>query len=267
MLLREKQQQTQQVLDAQDENRKLVTDPGKRPSAARKKLKKVAQLNFSELSADEKDPKVLKWRYEELARLESKAQLEKAALGKKARDFYARMRKKWSTRDHDLVAMQETDLTLMVYRGPESLWPRDSLTRWTKGGKEVKRSMFPRWIPLPKAEGGTYIPEVDEKRDGIGRLPQARAVPEIWHDALCGVCLDGFGPEGGYVSGTCPYPFHLGCIDNLLHERPECGKCRTSFHDRLWYQFCLDGQMETAKKAARKNSQEITDAISEEGPH
>ncbi|KAL3690786.1 hypothetical protein R1sor_004437 [Riccia sorocarpa] len=182
----------------------------------REKLKEDAELHFNDLATNEKDPKVLKARYEELARLEKTVNLERAALGKKARDFYARMRKKWSTRDHDLVDMQGTDLTLSVYRGLESMWPRDSLTRWTEGGKDVKRSMFPGWIALPTSEGGNYVPEVDKGRDGIGRLPQPLEVPTIWHDALC--------------------------------------------------KFCLDGKMETAKKAARKNAQEVTYATTEEGP-
>ncbi|KAL3688881.1 hypothetical protein R1sor_015190 [Riccia sorocarpa] len=259
-LLWEREAQTREVLEIQDENPETELDE------LREKLKEDAESGFSDLRADEKDPKVLKARYMELRWLESTLYLEKHALGKKTRDFYARMCKKWPARDHDLVAMQGTDLTLSVYQGLESMWSRDSLTRWTEGGKKVKRTMFPGWIPLPTREGGNYIPEIDEGRDGIGRLPQPLEVPAIWHEALCGVCLDGFGFEGGYVSGTCPHPFHLGCIEKLLHERPECGSCRAPFHDRLWYQFCLDGKMETAKQAARKNSQHVTYATTEEGP-
>ncbi|KAL3682172.1 hypothetical protein R1sor_000194 [Riccia sorocarpa] len=162
------------------------------------------------------------------------------------------MRRKWSTEDHDLITKQGPDLNLMVYRDMQSMWPSDALQRWTYGGKETLRSMFPGWIPLSTREGGNLTPPVDGGRDGISKLPKPRTVPDIWHGALCGVCLDGFGPEGGYVSGTCPHPFHLACINQLLHKRSKCGSCRTPFHDRLWFQFCLDGTMETAKKDAMK---------------
>ncbi|KAL3694549.1 hypothetical protein R1sor_008200 [Riccia sorocarpa] len=104
----------------------------------------------------------------------------------------------------------------------------------------------------------------DEKRDRIGKLPTPRKVPPIWHDALCGVCLDGFGPKGGYIPRTCAHQLHLHCLTRLLSERPD-SSCRVPFHNRLWYQFALDANMDWAKKQAHRGP--VIYQENEEDPH
>ncbi|KAL3687005.1 hypothetical protein R1sor_013314 [Riccia sorocarpa] len=93
----------------------------------------------------------------------------------------------------------------------------------------VEAQLREGWIPLPHAEGGT------------------KDLPAMWHRAQCYVCQNYFGPEGGYVPGTCQHPIHISCMLRMLHKGTKCGICRAPFHSLLWFQFSLEDKMTAAK--------------------
>ncbi|KAL3681631.1 hypothetical protein R1sor_024587 [Riccia sorocarpa] len=84
------------------------------------------------------------------------------------------------------------------------------------------RHFFPGWAPLPKADEGS-----------IGLSP-------IWHRAQCQVCLNYFGPEGGYLPGSYSHPIHLHCMLKLMAHRTQCLSCRAPYHSRMWFQFLAE---------------------------
>ncbi|KAL3700987.1 hypothetical protein R1sor_019009 [Riccia sorocarpa] len=66
------------------------------------------------------------------------------------------------------------------------MWPQPERVRWNQAGDAIFTT-FLGWIPLPHAEGGT------------------KDLPAMCNRAQCYVCQNYFGPEGGYVPGTCQH--------------------------------------------------------------
>jgi hypothetical protein len=59
----------------------------------------------------------------------------------------------------------------------------------------------------------------------------------------CMVCLNPFGPEGGWALGSCPHMFHPMCLINILLVRRFCQMCKSPFHERLYEVFGLTPYM------------------------
>ena len=55
----------------------------------------------------------------------------------------------------------------------------------------------------------------------------------------CAVCLNAFGPEGGFHLGTCEHIFHPMCLISLMLCRRRCAVCKAPFHERLYDLFGL----------------------------
>ncbi|KAL2630780.1 hypothetical protein R1flu_015466 [Riccia fluitans] len=107
------------------------------------------------LSDAERDPEVLKVRWTSLVKIEALLEHERARNKRKLQALQQHLERKWTTRYHNLVSMQGTDLHLLVYRGKKSMWPDDSLSMWNARGAIVQ-SIFPGWILLPKDDGGMH---------------------------------------------------------------------------------------------------------------
>ncbi|KAL3695621.1 hypothetical protein R1sor_009697 [Riccia sorocarpa] len=100
------------------------------------------------------------------------------------------------------------DMKMIVVRGNKAMWPPAAREVWNTanrdGDLERIATFFPGWAPLAPADGGT-----------IGLSP-------IWHRKDCGVCHNFFGPEGGYMPGSCSHPVHIACLLKLIVTGTSC---------------------------------------------
>jgi hypothetical protein len=55
----------------------------------------------------------------------------------------------------------------------------------------------------------------------------------------CGICLLGFGPEGGFHLGSCEHIYHPMCLISFMLNRRRCALCKAPFHERLYELFGL----------------------------
>ncbi|KAL3689888.1 hypothetical protein R1sor_016197 [Riccia sorocarpa] len=121
---------------------------------------------------------------------------------------------------------------MIVVRGNKAMWPSAAREVWNTanrdGDLERIATFFPGWAPLAPADGGT-----------IGLSP-------IWHRRDCGVCHNFFGPEGGYMSGSCSHHVHIACLLKLITTRTSCVVCRAPYHKRIWFQFAVEKHLPAA---------------------
>ncbi|KAL3689618.1 hypothetical protein R1sor_015927 [Riccia sorocarpa] len=127
--------------------------------------------------------------------------------------------RKYSNRHYDPVLLEGIDLKMIVVRGNKAMWPRAAREVWNTanrdGDLERITTFFLGWALLALADGGT-----------IGLSP-------IWHRKDCGVCHNFFGPEGGYLPGSCGHPVHIACMLKLIVTGTSCVMCRAPYHKRL----------------------------------
>jgi hypothetical protein len=55
----------------------------------------------------------------------------------------------------------------------------------------------------------------------------------------CPICLEAFGPEGGWALGSCIHIYHPQCLIMQCLIRRRCVICSAPFHDRLYAMFNL----------------------------
>jgi hypothetical protein len=55
----------------------------------------------------------------------------------------------------------------------------------------------------------------------------------------CAVCMNGFGPKGGFHLGSCEYIYHPMCLISFMVVRRRCALCKAPFHERLYELFGL----------------------------
>ena len=70
--------------------------------------------------------------------------------------------------------------------------------------------------------------------------------PQPWvldGSVTCMVCLNPFGPEGGWALGSCTHMFHPMCLINIFLVRRFCPVCKSPFHERLYEVFGLTPYM------------------------
>ncbi|KAL3687689.1 hypothetical protein R1sor_013998 [Riccia sorocarpa] len=181
---------------------------------------------FDSTTEAARSPSGLRQKFHALKRVELELQTERADLDAAAQGVSWKFR----TKHHDLKNMQCDNLKILVYRGKKTMWPQPARDRWNEGGSVVRQA-FPGWVTLPMTEGGT------------------KNLPPMWHRAQCYVCQNFFGPEGGYVPGTCAHPVHISCLLRMLHKCTKCGICRKEYHPRLWFQFSLEDKLPAARQS------------------
>jgi hypothetical protein len=59
----------------------------------------------------------------------------------------------------------------------------------------------------------------------------------------CCICLNLFGPYGGWALGTCPHLLHPPCLITQMYMKHQCPTCRAPFHQRLYQLFNLAASM------------------------
>jgi hypothetical protein len=55
----------------------------------------------------------------------------------------------------------------------------------------------------------------------------------------CVVCMNGFGPEGGFHLGSYEHIYHPMCLISFMVVRRRCALCKAPFHERLYKLFGL----------------------------
>ena len=73
----------------------------------------------------------------------------------------------------------------------------------------------------------------------------------------CAVCLNAFGPEGGFHLGTCEHIFHPMCLISLMLCRRRCAVCKAPFHERLYDLFGLVPYMPVSWECDLVNTPDI----------
>ncbi|KAL3684855.1 hypothetical protein R1sor_002877 [Riccia sorocarpa] len=63
----------------------------------------------------------------------------------------------------------------------------------------------------------------------------------------CHVYHNVFGPEGGYLPGSCNHPVHIACLLKLMMNQLSCSVCRAPYHKRMWYQFAYEKHLQAAE--------------------
>ncbi|KAL2613304.1 hypothetical protein R1flu_024996 [Riccia fluitans] len=182
-------------------NRAITADQNLQ--AAKDAMFNELNKEFTDLSDSETDPQILKTRFASLAKCGAILDVERMALTAQLNTYNRRLEEKWKTKYHDLTQVQGAHLKLLGYRGKKSLWPGNSLSVWNSGGEAI-RTVFPGWIPLPVSEEGS------------------QGIPAQFLWTTCSICLNHFGPEGGYLSATCGHAIHVGYLLRLLHPSPRC---------------------------------------------
>ena len=72
-----------------------------------------------------------------------------------------------------------------------------------------------------------------------GVLEWPNPAPFLSDGSVCALCMNPFGPEGGYQVGTCGAYFHPSCLIEIMIRRRRCPHCRSAFHPRLYLMFGL----------------------------
>ena len=70
----------------------------------------------------------------------------------------------------------------------------------------------------------------------------------------CGICLLGFGPEGGFHLGSCEHIYHPMCLISFMLNRRRCALCKAPFHERLYELFGLVPYMPSSWELNPENS-------------
>ncbi|KAL3693468.1 hypothetical protein R1sor_007119 [Riccia sorocarpa] len=140
--------------------------------------------------------------------------------------------RKYCNRHYDPVLLEGIDLKMIVVQGNKAMWPPAAREVWNTANRDDDLEwiaiFFPGWAPLSPTDGGT-----------IGLSP-------IWHRRDCGVCHNFFGPEGGYMPGSCSHPVHIACLLKLITTGTSCVVCRAPYHKRVWYPFAVEKHLPAA---------------------
>ena len=70
----------------------------------------------------------------------------------------------------------------------------------------------------------------------------------------CVVCINPFGPEGGWALGSCPHMFHPMCLISIFLVRRFCPVCKSPFHERLYEVFGLTPYMPPSHERNPENT-------------
>ncbi|KAL3688189.1 hypothetical protein R1sor_014498 [Riccia sorocarpa] len=187
-------------------------------------LQQECARQMQRLSPDELRPNALKSAWEILRKYD--ASLHSLAAAHTM--MHQLVTKKFKSRHYDPVQLEGVDLKMVVVRGQKSMWPPGKWEEWNAANNvgdlyKICR-FFPGWAPLLETQGGT-----------IGLSP-------IWHQAQCQLCQDFFGPEGGYLHGSCSHPIHIHCLVKLMGATTHCGYCRAPYHSRMYGRLYATGQ-------------------------
>ena len=61
----------------------------------------------------------------------------------------------------------------------------------------------------------------------------------VFDGTTCCICFNAFGPEGGFILGTCEHMYHPICLIAHMVIRRRCCACKAPFHERLYELFGL----------------------------
>ena len=140
----------------------------------------------------------------------------------------------------------------------------DELTRLKDQGEQwpARRLMFTSWPPLdfmypdnlPSADAN--FPSIDwnarpedefQWKTAVScRVIHPPAVPGLlWpcvpdfikDGSMCPICSNPWGPEGGWIIGSCGHMVHPNCLVHVILNSRRCPQCKTPLHRRLYEQF------------------------------
>ena len=61
----------------------------------------------------------------------------------------------------------------------------------------------------------------------------------VFDGTTCCICFNAFGPEGGFIVGTCEHMYHPICLIAHMVIQRRCCQCKAPFHERLYELFGL----------------------------
>jgi hypothetical protein len=70
----------------------------------------------------------------------------------------------------------------------------------------------------------------------------------------CAVCMNGFGPEGGFHKGSYEHIYHPMCLISYMVVRRCCALCKAPFYERLYELFGLVLYMPSSWKYNPENT-------------
>jgi hypothetical protein len=70
----------------------------------------------------------------------------------------------------------------------------------------------------------------------------------------CAMCMNGFGPEGGFHLGSCEHIYHPMCLISFMVVRRRCALCKVPFHERLYKLFGLVPYMPSSWECNPENT-------------
>jgi hypothetical protein len=121
----------------------------------------------------------------------------------------------------------------------------NGLTSWA-----LMDDMFPTNMPMLEVGGNEVI---DWARNGwdhencVSSHVHEKSRKPLWPNPAsfvldhtkCPICLEPFGPEGGWALGSCKHVYHPQCLITHCLIRRRCVICAAPFHDRLYAMFNL----------------------------
>jgi hypothetical protein len=79
----------------------------------------------------------------------------------------------------------------------------------------------------------------------------------VFDGTACPVCLNSFGPEGGFHLGTCEHIYHPMCLISLMIYHRRCAICKAPFHEHLYDLFGLVPYMPASWEVNPENAPEL----------
>ena len=100
-----------------------------------------------------------------------------------------------------------------------------SLIDWAQNGWDYQKDM------------SSHIEENQQK------VLWPKPAPFVLDHTQCPICLEQFGPEGGWALGSCAHVYHPQCLITQCLIRRRCVICAAPFHERLYTLFNLKTYM------------------------
>jgi hypothetical protein len=118
--------------------------------------------------------------------------------------------------------------------------PQKEVIDWSKNGWDHENQMSSH---------------IEEKKR---MLLWPKPAPFVLDHTKCPICLEQFGPEGGWALGSCAHVYHPQCLITQCLIRRRCVICSTPFHDRLYTMFNLTTYMPPSWEHTRDTTADTT---------
>lgn len=151
---------------------------------------------------------------------------------------------------------ERRDFGLTSWAAPDELFPVDKLRTKVVAGNQTVIDWVNNGWDYENAMSSHDL-RGDPNVQSFKLWP--KPAPFVMNNDQCIMCLNPFGPEGGYHLGSCDHLYHPICLISLMITRRRCSVCRAPFHERLYEMFGLVRYMPPHWECNPENSEDRKD--------